>query len=288
MDHLVFIGGSKSFMNPIQSVRAVQFRGAQSREVEDEVVVEEPLEIRVNGRPFSATMRTPQGDEADRCLCLGLLLAEGVIAGFEDVVRVEVRARCRDFNGELTNIADAILLDEPEMKSDKWARGLISNSSCGLCGHASVAALCSQVEPLHPPPLDLDLLRSLPGQMRAAQTLFERTGGLHAAAIFTAQGELLACFEDIGRHNAMDKAVGFCLQNGSIPSDKDDLTLLVSGRASFEIVQKALRARIGTVASVSAASSLAVELARRNGVHLVGFLRERGLTVYSSTTDEPG
>ncbi len=274
-------------MNPTQTVRAVQIRGGESREVEDEVVIEEPLEIRVNGRAFSATMRTPQGDEADRCLCLGLLLAEGVISGFDDVVRVEVRARCRDFNGELTNIADAITLDEP-VKGDKWARGIISNSSCGLCGHASVAALCSQVEPLHPPPLDLDLLRSLPSQMRVRQTLFERTGGLHAAAIFSGSGELLACFEDIGRHNATDKAVGFCLQNGALPSRGDDLILLVSGRASFEIVQKALRARVGTVAAVSAASSLAVELASRNGVHLVGFLRERGLTIYSAPTDEHG
>ncbi len=272
-------------MNPTQLVRAVRFRGEESREVEDEVVVEEPLEIRVNGRAFSATMRTPQGDDADRFLCLGLLLAEGVICGFEDVVRVDVRARCRDFNGELTNIADAILLDEPDANSSKWARGLISNSSCGLCGHASVAALSSQVERVNPPPLDLELLRSLPAQMRLQQTVFERTGGLHAAAIFTSKGELLACFEDIGRHNATDKAVGFCLQNGLLPSANDDALLLVSGRASFEIVQKALRARIGTIAAVSAASSLAVELARRNGVHLVGFLREGGFTIYSGAQE---
>ncbi len=269
-------------MNSTQIVRAVRFRGDQFHEIEDEVVVEEPLEIRVNGRAFSATMRTPQGDEADRCLCLGLLLAEGVISGFEDVIRVEVRARCRDLNGDLSNIADAILLDEPDANSSKWARGLISNSSCGLCGHASVAALSSQVERLNPPPLDLELLRALPSQMRALQSVFERTGGLHAAAIFSSGGELLACFEDIGRHNATDKAVGLCLQHGLIPALRDDLILLVSGRASFEIVQKALRARVGTVVAVSAASSLAVELAKRNGVHLVGFLRERGLTVYET------
>jgi len=268
-------------MNPTQIVRAVRFRGDESRAIEDEVVVEEPLEIRVNGRAFSATMRTPQGDDADRFLALGLLLAEGVIGGYDDVVRVEVRARCRDLNGDLTNIADAILLDEPDARSDKWARGLISNSSCGLCGHASVAALSSQVEPVNPPPLDVNFLRGLPSQMRVRQNIFGVTGGLHAAAIFNGGGELLACFEDIGRHNATDKAVGFCLEKGLLAGD---LTLLVSGRASFEIVQKALRARIGCVAAVSAASSLAVELAARNGVHLVGFLRENGLTIYSQAT----
>jgi len=272
-------------MNPTQSVRALRFRGNEARELEDEVVVEEPLEIRVNGRPFSATMRTPDGDDTDRFLALGLLLAEGIISDYADVIRVEVRARCRDLNGDLTNIADAILLDEPDQNSDKWARGLISNSSCGLCGHASVAALCSQVRPLSPPALNLDLLRALPAQMRTRQTIFGATGGLHAAAIFDAQGRMLVCYEDIGRHNATDKAVGFCLQAGLLAGD---LTLLVSGRASFEIVQKALRARIGCVAAVSAASSLAVELANQNGVHLIGFLRDNGLTVYSLPTDEHG
>lgn len=265
-------------MNPTQLVRAVQIRGEQARAIEDLVVVEEPLEIRVNGRPFSATMRTPQNEDTDRFLALGLLLAEGIIDSFEEVVDVRVRARCRELNTDLINVVDAILLEEPSATSDKWARGIISNSSCGLCGHASVEALSSQVEPLAPAPLELELLRSLPAKMRAQQTIFEQTGGLHAAAIFNSSGDLLACFEDIGRHNATDKAVGFCLSNGTL---KDAAILLVSGRASFEIVQKALRARIGCVAAVSAPSGLAVELARANGVHLIGFLRERGMTVYS-------
>ena len=266
-------------MNSTQIVFARQQRGDDWREVEDTVVVEEPLEIRVNGRAFSATMRTPQTEEADRFLALGPLLSEGVIESFDDVVRVEVRARCRDFDADLCNVADVITLHEPDILSDKWRRSLISNSSCGLCGHASVEALSSRVWPLSSSVLDVELLRSLPMRMRELQTIWTQTGGLHAAAIFDSSGKLLACFEDIGRHNATDKAIGFCLQNGLFFGD-EPLTLLVSGRASFEIVQKALRARIGTVAAVSAASNLAVELARKNGLNLVGFLRERGMTVY--------
>ena len=267
-------------MDSIQTVRALQHREEGTRAVEDAVVVEEPLEIRVNGRPFSATMRTPQGDDTDRFLTLGLLLAEGIIEDYDDVVEVKISARCRDFDDSLTNVADAILHDEVPADSSKWARGLIANSSCGLCGHASVEALSSQLTPLNATPLNVEQLRQLPAQMRERQTLFSQTGGLHAAAIFNSQGELLACFEDIGRHNATDKAIGYCLCSGLLFTP-ENLTLLVSGRASFEIVQKALRARIVTVAAVSAASSLAVALAHKNNLNLVGFLRERGLTVYT-------
>lgn len=265
-------------MNPVQKISAFQQSGEEWREVEDDLVVEEPLEIRVNGRPFSATMRTPQGEENDRLLALGLILSEGIIEDYADVVRVDVRTRCRDLDESLVNVADVVLAEEPDISSDKWRRSLISNSSCGLCGHASVEALSSQTQPLVPSAINVELLKNLPSQMRERQVLFSQTGGLHAAAIFDVAGKMLACFEDIGRHNATDRAVGFCLQNELLGNS--GLILLVSGRASFEIVQKALRARIGTVVAVSAASSLAVELARKNGLNLVGFLRERGMTVY--------
>ena len=270
-------------MNPTQLVFARQQRDENWYEVEDLVVVEEPLEIRVNGRAFSATMRTPQNEEADRFLALGLLLSEGLIESFDDVVRVDVRARCRELNANLSNVVDVVLEEEPDVSGDKWRRSLISNSSCGLCGHASVEALSARVHPLSDSILDVELLRLLPAKMRKQQTIWTQTGGLHAAAIFGSSGELLACFEDIGRHNATDKAIGFCLQNGLL-FGLAELTLLVSGRASFEIVQKALRARIQTVAGVSAASNLAVELARANNLNLVGFLRERGMTVYCGIT----
>ena len=246
----------------------------------ESVTVEEPLEIRVGGRRYSATMRTPQGENCDRLLALGLLLTEGVIASMDDVERVELRTRCRDLSDQLAGVADVTLWDDSALPERLWERSLISNSSCGLCGKASVEALSAQVAPLAPLPIDAELLRALPDQMRARQTIFAQTGGLHAAGIFDSLGQLRALFEDIGRHNATDIAIGLGLENGWLPA-RENLTLLVSGRVSFEIVQKALRARIQTVAGVSAASSLAIELAARNHLNLVGWLRPRGMTVYA-------
>ncbi len=260
-----------------------QLREGQWREQSEAVTVEEPLEIRVGGRRYSATMRTPQGEPNDRLLALGLLLTEGVIASMNDVERVEVRTRCRDLSDELVNVADVTLWDDSALPEQLWERSLISNSSCGLCGKASVEALSAQISPLQKTPFDAELLLTLPERMRARQTIFAQTGGLHAAAIFDSNGELRALFEDIGRHNATDMAIGLGLENGWIPA-REKLILVVSGRVSFEIVQKALRARIATVAGVSAASSLAVELAARNNLNLVGWLRPRGMTVYTGQT----
>lgn len=265
---------------PTRSFAARQLRDGKWNEIAEAVTVEEPLEIRVGGRRYSATMRTPQGEESDRLLALGLLFTEGVIASLDDVDKVTLRTRCRELNEELVSVADVALWDDSQLPPHLWERSLISNSSCGLCGKATVEALSAQVAPLQPRRLDAELLRALPDKMRARQTIFSQTGGLHAAAIFDASGALLACDEDIGRHNATDRAIGFGLENGWIPATSD-LILLVSGRVSFEIVQKALRARIGTVAGVSAASSLAIDLARANHLNLVGWVRERGLTVYT-------
>ena len=160
---------------------------------------------------------------------------------------VQVGARCRELSEELVSVVDVKLWDETALPEAGRERNLISNSSCGLCGKASVEALSAAVEPIDAAPVDAELLLSLSKKMRARQTLFSQTGGLHAAAIFDGEGELRACYEDIGRHNATDRAIGFGLENGWIPSG-EALILLVSGRVSFEIVQKALRARIGTVA----------------------------------------
>ena len=265
---------------PTRTFAARQLRDGNWSDIAEAVTVEEPLEIRVSGRRYSATMRTPQGDENDRLLALGLLLSEGVISSMDDVESVVLRTRCRDLNRDLISVVDVKLWDDAALPAHGGGRNLISNSSCGLCGKATVEALSAHVEPLAPRPINARLLRELPDQMRARQTLFSQTGGLHAAAIFDDQGALLACYEDIGRHNATDRAVGYGLENGWIPSTQG-LILLVSGRVSFEIVQKALRARIGTVAGVSAASSLAVDLARANNLNLVGWMRPRGLTVYT-------
>ena len=268
---------------PTRSYPARQWRDGHWNEIAEIVTVEEPLEIRIGGRRYSATMRTPQGEANDRLLALGLLLTEGVIASMDDVESVQLRTRCRDLSEELVNVADVALWDDGHLPAHLWERSLISNSSCGLCGKATVEALSAHIAPLAPRPFDADLLQTLPDKMRAQQLIFSQTGGLHAAAIFDSSGELLACYEDIGRHNATDKAIGFGLCQGWMPATKD-LILLVSGRVSFEIVQKALRARIATVAGVSAASSLAIDLARANNLNLIGWTRARSLTVYTGET----
>jgi FdhD protein len=269
-------------MSPTNTYSVTQVRGDGSRSIEDDLVVEEPLEIRVDGRRYTATMRTPgETPSEDLLLAQGLLFSEGVISNLEDIERIDFSTRCRDLSDELVNVVNATLHDSPQVPEELWERSLISNSSCGLCGKASVEALSARVAPLQKVAISLDLIRTLPELMRPHQKLFERTGGCHAAAIFDAQGQLLCCFEDIGRHNATDKAIGYGLENYFIPAT-EPLILLVSGRASFEIIQKALVARIQTVCSVSAASSLAVDLAVRNNLNLIGFLRPKGLTVYNS------
>ena len=268
---------------PTHALTARQLRDGCWNEISEIVTVEEPLEIRVGGRRYSATMRTPQGERNDRLLALGLLFTEGVIHSIDDVDSVQLRTRCRDLNAELVGVADVALWDDSDLPEHLWERSLISNSSCGLCGKATIEAMSALVAPLEPHSIDAELLRTLPDKMRARQTIFSQTGGLHAAAIFDESGELLACYEDIGRHNATDRAIGFGLENSWMPATQN-LILLVSGRVSFEIVQKALRARIGTVAGVSAASSLAIDLARANNLNLVGWMRARGLTVYTGET----
>ena len=244
------------------------------------MVVEEPLEIRIAGRRFTATMRTPGHDEL---LTRGLLFSEGVIAENDDIESIALTTTCRERSDELINIADAQLFDESEIPAHLWERSLISNSSCGLCGKASIEAMTARVSPLGAySPFDAAMLLQMPQIMRARQYLFSQTGGLHAAMLFDLAGEPLALFEDIGRHNATDKLIGWALQNGWLPlSDSDEpLALLVSGRASFEIVQKALVARIPLVCAVSAASSLALDLAAANNQTLVGFLRDESFTIY--------
>lgn len=272
-------------MTPIHIRAALQLRNGDFNPVEDVLIVEEPLEIRLDNRRYTATMRTPgESQNDDFLLAQGLLFSEGVISSLEDIERLEFSARCRDLSDELVNVVNVTLHDASQVPAHLWERSLISNSSCGLCGKASVEALSARFEPLQRANLDLGIIRDLPEKMRPHQKWFDQSGGCHAAAIFSSQGELLCCFEDIGRHNATDKALGFGLENGFIPA-RESLILLVSGRASFEIIQKALVARVQTVCSVSAASSLAVDLAVKNNLNLVGFVRPRGLTIYNGNND---
>lgn len=247
--------------------------------LDDDLLVEEPLEIRLNGRRFTATMRTPGHDDE---LARGLLFTEGVIQNDDDIEAIRHTTRCREFGNELVNIVDVTLHDVDEIAPHLWERSLIANASCGLCGQASIEAMTKRVAalPAHAP-IEREVLLNLSSTMNAQQSLFRTTGGSHAAAIFDARGHCRGVFEDIGRHNATDKIIGCGLQNGWLPAPENEaLILLVSGRASFEIVQKALMARIAVVCSVSAASSLAVELAHANHQTLIGFLRERGFTTY--------
>jgi FdhD protein len=238
----------------------------------DELAVEEPLEIRVRGRAISVTMRTP-GHDAE--LAAGFLLAENIVRRPADILRVEPCPR--DEHG---NRVDVILAPEVGVDFDRLTRHVFASSSCGVCGKATLDSVRNTF-----PPVTSDLqvstetLAKLPDLMRDAQATFARTGGLHAAAIFDATGQLLALREDVGRHNAVDKILGFALTGGLLPLDRH--ILLVSGRASFELVHKALAARIPVLAAVSAPSSLAVDLARESDQTLIGFLRDRRMNVYT-------
>lgn len=232
----------------------------------DRVVVEEPLEIRVGGEPIAVTMRTPGND---RELAAGFLLTEGVLRRREELVSLAQR--------DEANVIDVTVASGVDASSAK--RALYSASSCGLCGKATIAAITARVARIEDETvLPRAVLLSLPDAMRAAQPTFDRTGGLHAAALFDARGVLEILCEDIGRHNATDKVLGHHLLAGAPLAGR---LLLVSGRVGFEIVQKAAVAGVPFVAGISAPSSLAIDLAERAGITLVGFLRPPRANLYT-------
>ncbi|MCF3649833.1 formate dehydrogenase accessory sulfurtransferase FdhD [Synoicihabitans lomoniglobus] len=243
---------------------------------DDAVAVEEPLEIRVEGRSVALTMRTPGHDEE---LAMGFLCTEGVLTSIDDVLDLDV---CSATDGGPGNIIDVKLRDASAVDLDQLSRHVFTSSSCGLCGKATIDAVrahCPRINvgrALRPTPATL---LALPARLHAAQATFQATGGLHGAALFTAAGEFIAVREDVGRHNAVDKVIGRLLIDRR--AERDDLGLLVSGRIAFEIVQKALTARIGLIAGISAPTSLAVDLARTSGQTLVGFLRDDRFNVYA-------
>ena len=253
-------------------MRIVRWDGETAREVADEVAREEPLEIRVDGRPVSVTMRTP-GHDAE--LAAGFLLSEGIVRRRGDVVSIRP---CRRKGGD--NALDVRLDPGLDVDLAGLTRHVFASSSCGICGKASIEAIHGRFPPVESDlVVDGRLLAAYPDVMRAAQVTFGRTGGLHAAALFDRAGRMLLLREDVGRHNAVDKVVGSCLLNGPFPLDEH--VLVVSGRTSFEIMQKALAARIAVVAAVSAPSSLAVDFARDGGQTLVGFLRAGRMNIYA-------
>lgn len=253
-------------------LRFAEERGEASR---DQVAREEPLEIRLGGVPLAVVMRTP-GDDAE--LATGFLVSERVVEKPGDVESVR-HCRVAHHADAADNVVQVVLAPGVQVDLDRLRRNLFASSSCGICGKATIENALATAPPLvDPARFAPDFFYALPGRLAAEQPAFERTGGLHAAGLFAPDGALLVAREDVGRHNAVDKVLGWALRAGRFPLSGH--VLLVSGRLSYEIVQKALVARIPVLAAVSAPSSLAVELAARGGITLVGFLRGRGLNVY--------
>jgi FdhD protein len=256
-----------------ERIRVVRWESpGRRRRQDDALAVEEPLELRLDGQTLTVTMRTPGHDEE---LAAGFLLAEGWIARASDLLGIRHSPRNRD-----KNLLDVALTDIARPMGTARARTTLTASSCGLCGTASIQALRRRFAPIRDSlKLRPEMLLQLPDTMRRQQASFEKTGGLHAAALFDSDGTLQVLREDIGRHNAVDKVIGWALMRDDLPLSKS--LLLVSGRTSFEILQKALAAGIPCVASVSAPSSLAVSFARKNRQTLIGFLREGRFNVYT-------
>ncbi|GAA2752373.1 formate dehydrogenase accessory sulfurtransferase FdhD [Amnibacterium kyonggiense] len=260
-------------------MQTVRLAEPARRTREDVVALEEPLEVRVNGARFSVTMRTP-GDDFD--LVAGFLVSEGVVSSPDELRGMRVVSGI-GMDGEPTfNIVDAAVTGRGVAVAAERARTVYTTSACGVCGLASIDAVrTASAFPILPVGFTVPeaLIAALPDRLRGAQTLFEATGGVHAAGLFDASGTPLAVREDVGRHNAVDKVVGHALTEGLLPLSRS--VLQVSGRASFELVQKARMAGVPVLAAVSAPSSLAVELAEDAGITLVGFSRGHSFTIYA-------
>jgi FdhD protein len=265
----------------IMQVQVNSWHDQEQRQREDLLTVEEPLEIRIAGRSLAVIMRTP-GNDAE--LAMGFLFTEGIIQNAQDVVKIE--DALDDDSLPLANVVNVLLRPELQQENVQAAgaafeRHFAVSSSCGLCGKNSIADLMCSTPPLEPDALRIpvSILYELSERLHAEQAVFSRTGGLHAAGLFSQEGELLLLREDVGRHNAVDKLIGYGLLHNTYPYNEH--ILLVSGRTSFEILQKALRARIPCVVAISAPSSLAVELAANSGITLIGFLRGHSMNAYT-------
>ena len=257
----------------------VRLRGEHRVDRPDTLVVEEPLELRVDGAALAVTMRTPGHDVE---LAHGFLLTEGVIASGADIAAARYCDGVDDEGANTYNVLDLTLAEGVAPPETGVERNFYTTSSCGVCGKGSLDAI--RLRTKHSPAADSVVVTSrtlsgLPDTLRAAQKVFDATGGLHAAALFNADGEMLVLREDVGRHNAVDKVVGWAVTNDRIPLQ--GMVLMVSGRASFELAQKAVMAGIPILAAVSAPSSLAVDLATESGLTVIGFLRGTSMNIYS-------
>ena len=271
-------------MGRVTSRRRISHLVASGQQTEitersETVVVEEPLEIRINGSPVTVTMRTPGSDVE---LAQGFLLTEGIISTRADVTTVRYCRGAEQDGVNTYNTLDVTLAPGVKMPELDVTRNFYTTSSCGVCGKASMDAvwLASRYGPGDDPAVvSAATLTELPARLRSAQKVFASTGGLHGAALFSVDGTMLAVREDVGRHNAVDKVIGWAVEADRIPLAGS--VLLVSGRASFELTQKAVMAGIPILAAVSAPSSLAVDLATQSGLTLIAFLRGDSMNVYS-------
>jgi FdhD protein len=260
----------------VSEVSRSRFGSAGAAHDADRVAREEPLEIQVNGAALAVVMRTP-GDDLE--LAAGFLVTERIVASAAEIASLHHASAGEAERAD--NVVRATLASGVAFDPERLRRNLFASSSCGVCGKASLEQALASAPPLADSSVfSADFFRALPGRLREAQRVFDATGGLHGAALFDARGERLCVREDVGRHNAVDKVIGWAARAGRLPLA--GCALLVSGRVSFEIVQKALAARVPAIAAVSAPTSLAVELAERAGVVLVAFLRGDTMSVYGA------
>ncbi len=275
----------RSSLDPerVMNVGMTHWQGNEWQQREDQLTVEEPFEVRIDQRSLAVIMRTPGHDQE---LAMGFLFTEGVIRQSGDVLTIEDATEADGL--PLANVVNVVLRHNQQQdvllrsgERPAFERHFAVSASCGLCGKNSIADLMVTTSPLQVDDMRIpaSIIYNLPAQLRTAQTVFTHTGGLHAAGLFSHSGELLLLREDVGRHNAVDKLIGHGLLNGTFPYSRH--ILMVSGRTSFEIIQKALLARIPCIAAISAPSSLAVELANQAGVTLIGFLRDQTMNVYT-------
>ena len=259
-----------------RTVTLIKYRDRTSRpEQPDEVAVEEPLEIRVEGHSVAVVMRTPGHD---RELAAGFALSEGIVRNGSEIFEITT---CLTTARPDDNVVNISLRDPARFDAAKLSRHVFSSSSCGICGKATIASALQQFPPIEETTATIKVSQvlGLPQKLAAAQETFQRTGGLHACALFEQAGELLLLREDVGRHNALDKLIGHELLGRRLPLG--NCTLLLSGRVSFEMTQKALAAGIAIIAAISAPTSLAVEFARANKQTLIGFLRGQTMNIYA-------
>lgn len=263
-------------------VQISRWRSGDWRDDRDQVAAEEPLQLSLDGGPLSIVMRTPGNDLE---LALGLLWAERVIRSLDDVARIRISAEAHESEPGLVMEGDLVESNQVDLYLHRVGRrpdrSFLATSACGVCGATTVESLALDFPPLQPGPvIDAALLPTFADRLRERQRIFETTGGLHAAGLFDERGTLELLREDIGRHNAVDKVVGRALLDGRLPLRSS--VLAVSGRAGYEVVQKAVAAGIPILAAVGAPSSLAVSTAERFGQTLVGFLRDDRFNVYTS------